>query len=53
MDDSFGAGASQADSRAEPAVDWTKVFVWLAMAVIGLALWAFAVVALFEAFSHL
>jgi hypothetical protein len=53
MDDGFGARASQADASGENAVDWRKVAVWLAMAVMGVVLWGLAGVALFEAFSHL
>jgi hypothetical protein len=37
----------------EKAVDWRKVVVWFALAVIGGLLWALAGVALFEAFNHL
>jgi hypothetical protein len=53
MDDGFGARASQADASRENAVDWRKVAVWFAMAVMGVVLWGLAGVALFEAFSHL
>jgi hypothetical protein len=53
MDDGFGARASQANDTGEEAVDWRKVVVWLAMAVIGVVLWGLAGVALFEAFRNL
>jgi hypothetical protein len=53
MDDGFGARASQANDTGEEAVDWRKVVVWLAMAVIGVVLWGLAGIALFEAFRHL
>jgi hypothetical protein len=53
MDDGSGAGASQADAGMERAVDWRRVVVWFAMAVIGVMLWGFAGIALFEAFNHL
>jgi hypothetical protein len=53
MDDGFGARASQAEDTGETVVDWRKVVVWLAMAVIGAVLWGLAAVALFQAFRHL
>jgi hypothetical protein len=53
MEDGFGAGASHADPSTTTAVDWPKVVVWLAMAVIGLGVWGLGSVAVFEAFNHL
>jgi len=53
MDDGFGARAPQAEDTGETVVDWRKVVVWLAMAVIGVVLWGLAGIALFEAFRHL
>jgi hypothetical protein len=53
MDDGFGARASHAEDTGETVVDWRKVVVWLAMAVIGAVLWGLAAVALFQAFRHL
>jgi hypothetical protein len=53
MDDYFGARAARADVSAEPAVDWPKVIVWVAMAAVGVGLWGFAGVALVEALSRL
>ncbi len=53
MDDGFSARAAQAEDTGEEVVDWRKVVVWLAMAVIGVVLWGLAGVALFEAFRRL
>jgi hypothetical protein len=51
MKNGFGAQASHPHASTT-AVDWPKVVVWLAMAVVGIGLWGFAGVALFKQFSH-